>query len=129
MGPENRFIHRVHKHLPSKIYREKMHNPYRGGTPDVWYSGGRDCWIEYKWSAKRSGLLIPDLSPLQTKWISDRTSEGRLVFVVVGSPTGAAWIHNLPTGDDGTRYTDKEVAELITLACADLSKEVAVWGK
>ena len=66
-----------------------MHNPYRGGTPDVWYSGlGGDLWVEYKWSTNK--LLVPDLSPLQSDWLTRRRNEGRIVAVVVGSPLGAA---------------------------------------
>lgn len=115
MGPENRFIHRVHKRLDKSVYREKMHNAYRGGTPDVWYSGKNgDCWIEYKW-----GRL--NLSPLQLKWLTDRDAEGRRCFVVVGTPKGAEWMW-LPEQWRGEvkvdkLITDQHVAELIELVC------------
>lgn len=90
-GPESRFIHSVHEKLPKEVYREKMHNVYRGGTFDVWYSGkARDLWIEYKWvgSIPKKGTIVPDLSMLQLKWGRGRQGEGRNVFVVVGCPDG-----------------------------------------
>lgn len=94
MGPENRFIQRVHKHLDKRVYREKMHNAYRGGTPDVWYSGPRgDLWVEYKWATGKK-LKAPALSSLQLDWITKRRAEGRNVAVIVGTPRGAfLWMH------------------------------------
>ena len=90
-GPENRYIASIHRLLPDAVYREKMHNPYRGGTFDVWYSGQiADIWIEYKWVNKlpKNGILVPELSELQKKWGRGRSKEGRHVYVVVGSPIG-----------------------------------------
>jgi len=94
--PETRFYAAVHKLLPRSIHREKMHNPYRGGTADVWYSGNLDdLWVEYKWLAKlpRSASVRLDklLSPLQQQWLSGRYEEGRNVVVILGTPEGA-WI-------------------------------------
>lgn len=101
-GPENRFIASVHTKLKG-IYFEKMHNPYRGGTADVWYSGKRDAWIEYKWinSVPKKGVLIPDLSGLQKLWLGNRFSEGRTVFAVVGCPSGAIVFSNPAEWTDG----------------------------
>jgi hypothetical protein len=90
--PETNFIRRIHKILPRSIYYEKMYNPLRRGTPDVWYSGVRsDCWVEYKYVPKLPAQLKADelLSSLQHKWICDRLEEGRNVWVVIGSPVGA----------------------------------------
>lgn len=102
-GPENRFIKWIGSKLPKEIYSEKMHNPYRGGTADVWYSGKRDAWIEYKWinSVPKKGVLIPDLSGLQKLWLGRRFSEGRTVFVVVGCPMGAIVFSNPAEWTDG----------------------------
>lgn len=104
-GPENRFIKSVHDKLPKEIYKEKMHNPYRGGTADVWYSGERDAWIEYKWidSVPKKGVLIPALSPLQVIWCTDRFNEGRNVYVVVGCPLGAIVFSNPADWEDGVK--------------------------
>jgi hypothetical protein len=95
-GPETRFYTAVHKRLDKRVYREKMHNPYHGGTPDVWYSGNADdLWVEYKWLAKlpRSAPVVLSrlLSPLQQRWLDQRHAEGRNVAVVLGTPEGA-WI-------------------------------------
>lgn len=90
-GPENRFIASLHRLLPKEVYAEKMHNPYRGGTFDVWYSGKkRDLWVEYKWipSVPVSAITVPNLSPLQVAWGRGRAGEGRNVVVIVGCPEG-----------------------------------------
>ena len=94
--PETRFYTAVHKLLPRSLHREKMHNPYRGGTADVWYSGNLDdLWVEYKWLAKlpRSAPVRLDklLSPLQQQWLFGRHEEGRNIVVILGTPEGA-WI-------------------------------------
>lgn len=89
--PETTFISSIHKHIPREIHREKMSNPYRGGTADVWYSGTKDLWIEYKFEVlpKRSTTLIPiDTSALQNEWLEGRYAEGRDVFVIVGCREG-----------------------------------------
>ncbi len=94
--PETRYYAAIHKLLPRTIHREKMHNPYRGGTADVWYSGNLDdLWVEYKWLAKlpKKALICLDklLSPLQQRWLEGRHEEGRNIVVILGSPEGA-WI-------------------------------------
>ena len=94
--PETNFYRGVHKLLPREIYREKMYNPLRGGTPDVWYSGNAgDLWVEYKWLAKVPKQvpirLYKLLSPLQFSWLNARHKEGRNVAVVLGTPEGA-WV-------------------------------------
>lgn len=94
--PETRFYTAVHKLLPRNLHREKMHNVYRGGTADVWYSGNADdLWVEYKWLAKlpRNALVRLDklLSPLQQQWLTGRHEEGRNTVVILGTPEGA-WI-------------------------------------
>lgn len=93
--PENTFIAAVHRHLPppTELHREKMSNPYRGGTADVWYSGRvSDLWIEYKYitSAPKRAPLDPMelLSALQEQWLRGRFLEGRKVGVIIGSPKG-----------------------------------------
>lgn len=94
--PETTFIHSIHRHLPKEVYREKMANPYRGGTPDVWYSGmKRDLWVEYKFIPKLA-VRVPNktgLSELQLIWLRDRQAEGRNVAVIVGHPEGGMIFH------------------------------------
>ncbi len=100
-GPENNFISSVHKHLPAGLYRMKNHNQYNGGIADVWYSGVRDLWIEYKFIAvpkrpeTRIDLLTgknPAISYLQQEWLRSRHGEGRSVGVIVGSKDGGIWL-------------------------------------
>lgn len=89
--PETTFIQSIHRHLPKEVYREKMANPYRGGTPDVWYSGYKnDLWVEYKFIPKLA-VRVPnkiEVSELQRLWLEARQSEGRNVAVIVGHPGG-----------------------------------------
>lgn len=86
--PETTFITAIHKPLAHELYHEKMHNPYRGGTPDVWYSGcDGDLWVEYKFVASvspKSKAVVPDLSALQSKWLELRYLEHRNVAVILG---------------------------------------------
>ena len=100
-GPENTFISSVHKHLPAGLYRMKNHNIYVGGIADVWYSGVRDLWVEYKFIAvpkrpeTRIDLLTgknPAISYLQQEWLRSRHGEGRSVGVIVGSKGGGIWL-------------------------------------
>lgn len=120
--PETRFYQSIHRLLPKGLYFEKMHNPYRGGTPDVWYSGTLDdLWAEYKWlaraPARASVKVAPLLSPLQQKWIEERFTEGRNVVVIVGSPSGALlyegvdWQSEIAPGDAWN--TKHEIADYI----------------
>lgn len=103
-GPENTFIGSVHKHLPAGIYRLKSHNQYNGGIADVWYSGVRDLWVEYKFIVvpKRPDTVIdlitgknPAISYLQQEWLRSRHEEGRSVGVIVGSKDGGVWFPGL----------------------------------
>lgn len=99
--PETAFRLRIERGLPREIHREKMANPYRGGTADCWYSARRsDLWVEYKFlpripqkgvvDAKRLGL-----SHLQLQWLHGRYEEGRNVSVIVGVPTGGVILRDL----------------------------------
>lgn len=88
--PETTFYTAVNKLIPPHLHKEKMTNPYRGGTADFWYSGNYgDLWVEYKWLAKAPKTTItPGLSALQLKWLRERHEEGRNVAVIIGSPEG-----------------------------------------
>ena len=105
--PENTFIASVHRHLPPSLYRMKNHNQYNGGIADVWYSGNKDLWIEYKFIAvpKRLDTVIDlisrtpkndsVISTLQQEWLKDRHVEGRNVGVIIGSKDGGVWYPGL----------------------------------
>lgn len=123
--PETRYYSLIHKKLPAALYREKMYNPLRGGTPDVWYSGNKgDLWVEYKYVAKLPKTVPVDvgklLSPLQARWLEHRAIEGRSVAVIVGSPVGglvfegSSSLTACPTADEFARgLTPAAVAEYI----------------
>lgn len=119
--PENTFIASVHRHLPVDLYRMKNHNQYNSGIADVWYSGAKDLWVEYKFIEvpKRPTTVIdlvsgknPAISYLQQQWLKDRHAEGRSVGVIVGCKSGGVWFPGI-TWD--TTYTTSEFNErLIT---------------
>ena len=124
--PETVFYTAVHKLLPKTVYHEKMHNPYRGGTPDVWYSGNKDdLWVEYKYikaPPKKAEIHVrKQLSPLQLKWLDERYEEGRNVAVILGTPLGSlffesrTWNSVAVTADYITKYglTKRQVADWI----------------
>jgi len=82
----------------------KNHNEYNSGIADCWYSGRTDLWIEYKFIAvpKRPDTVVdlvggknPPISPLQRDWLMERHSEGRNVWVVVGSKEGGVVYRNM----------------------------------
>lgn len=111
--------------LPKEVHAEKMHNPYRGGTADCWYSCFvADMWVEYKWLATSPsrGVVKPKLRPLQVEWLRGRHREGRRVFVAVGHPGGVvvydkpeAWEQGIPAKTfTGLNMTRREFAEWIT---------------
>lgn len=97
--PETTFIASVHRLLPKNLHAEKMNNPYRSGTADVWYSGNKaDMWVEYKFLPTlpvKKDEIIADLSPLQIKWLRERHNEGRSIFVIIGCPLGGVVLSNL----------------------------------
>lgn len=129
--PENTFISSVHRHLPVSLYHMKNHNAYNGGIADVWYSSKSDLWVEYKFLAlpKRDKTEIslvmgktPMLSPLQQRWLKDRWSEGRNIYVIVGCKEGGV-IFQSPTNWEATYttaefksllYSRKDIAQLLT---------------
>jgi len=92
--PETTFYQSVIRHLPpeSQLHREKMSNPYRGGTADTWLSGSKaDLWIEWKFiklPVRDETRITIDLSALQREWLRCRHLEGRNVWVVVGCKEG-----------------------------------------
>lgn len=134
--PENQFIANVHKHITG-VYCEKMFNPYRGGTPDVWYSGmGGDLWIEYKYIIRSvlPARIKPNLSAQQVHWIRNRIQEGRKVWVATGirveKPRRKTYVHTyhgIPSLeqchsiDERRLRTPKQLAELIMETCGENS--------
>lgn len=134
--PETTFYTSVHRHLPpdEELHREKMSNPYRGGTADHWYDGTRaDLWIEWKFIIvpKRDDTVIdlcggknPPLSKLQQDWLARRVANGRDVWVIVGCKEGGVilkksrWEVPFPTQWFRHKMIDrKSIAGEITRHC------------
>jgi hypothetical protein len=88
---ETTFISSINK-LLTDVHREKMHNPYRSGTADVWYSGRKDMWVEYKFlpalPKRADTVVVLDLSENQKIWLRNRYDEGRHVAVICGCKAG-----------------------------------------
>jgi len=122
--PENRLIKRVHDVLHPDVYREKMFNPMRGGTPDVYYLGFRSSlWVEYKYLPKLPSLIVPKLTPLQLAWLLRAYDRGQPVATIVGSPDGCV-VSTTPlewkkgVRRDGAQVlSPKQVAEWIEAEC------------
>lgn len=119
--PETVFYQSIHRYL-TDVYFEKMFNPYRSGTPDVWYSGNKsDLWIEYKFLQSipvRADITVP-LSALQTLWLSARHVEGRRVAVVCGCKDGGVILLD--------RQWEKPIRNLIFKSVIMKRKEIAEW--
>lgn len=110
--PETSFSQSVHRHLPpiKALYREKMNNPYHGGTADWWYSGRKDLWLEHKFLPRlpqkgsvwlcNPNVKQPILSRLQQEWLHGRYKEGRNVGVLVGCPLGGVILRDLSWEDE-----------------------------
>lgn len=132
--PETTFYESVHRHLPPKkfLHREKMNNPYLGGTADFWFSGTKkDLWAEYKFLPRvpqrgsvwlcKPDVKNPDLSRLQQEWLRGRHMEGRNVCVIVGCPVGGVILRDLEWEKE---FSAKDfVARILT------REEIAQWIK
>lgn len=94
--PETKYIGRVHSKLDAAVYREKMNNAFRGGTPDVYYEGNKDTlFVEYKWYPTVPEIVDlsdytrkPSLTKLQQKWLERRYNNGHRAAVIAGMPEG-----------------------------------------
>jgi len=126
--PETRLIKRIEDFLPKRVYSEKMANPYRGGTPDMYYEGDEDAiWIEYKFTPTipiRQHTL--KLSDLQQKWLLRCEGNGRSCAVVLGWKTPAnrfegalilkpsMWVEPIPgTFFEERRQSPEKLANII----------------
>jgi hypothetical protein len=84
-----------------------MHNPYRGGTFDDWYSGDKaDIWVEYKWEDN-------PLSALQEEWGKARYKEGRRVYVIHGYKDRGALYKTPKSWTDGVGGINMTKAEIV----------------
>lgn len=128
-GPENTFITSVHRHLPIGLYKMKNHNQFNSGIADVWYSGKRDWWVEYKFikvPVRDSTVIDFGLSHLQKEWLTQRHIEGRNVGVLVGSKGGGIWLPGITwdrtftAKEFRTKIIDRRVlADMISNMCSE----------
>ena len=89
---ERHFINKIHKKLPSTIYKWKINDAYHGGVPDCFYSGnGGLCFVEYKYKKelpKKDGTSINfNLNLNNELWLKDRKNEGVPTFAALGVGT------------------------------------------
>lgn len=124
--PETTYLEAVGRKLPAVVYREKMANPYRRGTPDMYYEGSADSlFIEYKWFPKlpkafdlRDQKKGTSLSKHQQDWLHRAHGNQRTVAVVVGTPDGGillpgiAW-DGVITPTQSMLRTKEEIAQWI----------------
>lgn len=120
----------LRKKLKSRIYVEKMSNPYRSGTPDCYYSGSiGDLWSEHKFlrSIPKTVDITTITSALQQRWLVGRHREGRSVCMVIFTPDGGVLLQGLSWQLTYTReqFKAKEVsmnhlAELIVAFCGEV---------
>jgi hypothetical protein len=122
--PETTFTMSINRQgILKETYFEKMHNPFRAGTADYWYSGAvGDLWVEYKYepSLPKIKEYRPDLSPRQEKWLGDRYADGRNIAVILGLPEGGviythkSWLFAFTKAELMTRCVPRpQIAEWI----------------
>ena len=90
---ESGFTQSIMRKLDKRVYKWKIMNMMQNGVPDCYFSGpAGDLWVEVKYitAPKRDTTkIIPNLSPLQLKWLEERANEGRNVAVLIGSNIGS----------------------------------------
>ena len=85
---ERHFINKIHKKLPSSIFKWKINDSYHGGVPDCFYAGlAGHCFVEYKFRKelpKRDTTLINfKLSTQQEIWLTERSKQGVPCYLVL----------------------------------------------
>lgn len=113
LGPmtETSYIRKVHKKIPSNVYRWKIKDDYAGGVPDAWYcSDFGQLFVEYKYIPKLpkrdTTLVRAALSELQFLWLTARSDESVSVGVVVGTPEGGVYFTDIREAYDGIALSD-----------------------
>lgn len=77
--------------LQAGVYYEKMYNPLRGGTPDMYYEHRRSLWVEYKYAAlplRDTSKVEIECSDLQLDWLTRNYDNGHQPWVILGSHDG-----------------------------------------
>ena len=87
---EKDFINKVHKALPSTIYKWKINDPYHAGVADTFYSGAQGhCFIEYKYTEelplKNTSKIKFNLSAQQRIWLTQQSTNNIFTYAVLAS--------------------------------------------
>ncbi len=130
MATETTKTNALRKKLKSRIYCEKMSNPYRRGTPDCYYSGSTGgLWSEHKYlrSIPKTVDVTRITTPLQQQWLEGRHREGRSVSMLIFTPDGGVLLHGLSWQLTYSREEFKamevsmnQLAELIVAFCGEI---------
>jgi hypothetical protein len=125
-GPETTFKNAVNKRLKGKLHNQTTYTPYYSGTPDHWYSGNHDLWIEYKFNGSVPTRTVRSwetlLEPAQYRWMTSRQAEGRNTWVVCGyknGRNGKGFVLRCPSA-----YLDKENFENALLTTRQISEQI-----
>lgn len=130
MGPERKYINKVHRQLDKiskQIHRQCMTGT-GSGTPDYYYEGPIGClWVEYK--ATPQNISYPDLlkylTALQQAWLYRAVYNGVRCGVLAGRPDGTGLFYqgiSWQKSTSGVKVTKIEAAQLIaqmTLGVSD----------
>jgi hypothetical protein len=85
---EHGFIKAVHRHIPSEVYRWKIHDTYTGGVPDAFYCGpAGSLWVEYKYiklPKRKTTVVTFGTSELQRIWLTRMALYGQTTLLAIG---------------------------------------------
>jgi hypothetical protein len=126
-GPELTFKNAVNRKLTCPIlHNQTTYTPYYSGTPDHWYSGNHDLWVEYKFNGSVPTKIVRSwetlLEPAQYRWCNRRSQEGRNVWVVCGYTNGRNG-KGFILRDPGV-YLDKHLFEIALMTTQQISQQI-----
>ena len=125
---EHGFIKAVHRHIPSEVYRWKIHDTYTGGVPDAFYCGpAGSLWVEYKYiklPKRKTTVVTFGLSELQQIWLTKMAGYGQTTLLAVGWQQSAQVFYGLNLQQTARQdelvqnsLNFRELAALITQHC------------
>jgi hypothetical protein len=124
---EKKFIKRVCDKLPAELHSQSMTYASLSttGTPDRYFDGPQDLWIEFKKlkSNPLNGIVVGDFSDRQKQWLARRYKHGKNAWGIVGLKCGTQGIiMRTPAAiRDGLPIEQalsiKQIAEAITEYC------------
>ena len=131
---EHGFVKAVHRHLPSDLYRWKIHDTFTGGVPDAMYAGpAGTLFVEYKYVTqlprKDTTAIKIGLSALQMQWLRRMHLYNVQCMVIIGAPSGAVictdlkWEQELTNINFKNALSSKAVADRIQAAVEGTNNE------